>query len=135
MKNYLLLTALFLIFGAAQCGNKNTYELGQPFRLQVGETKRCQCKGPDIQFTAIKEDSRCPEYTDCLWEGQAVIQFSLEGGQRQYIDLGLRDGHPEMASRKVGNFIYRLKGVSPAPRPGKALQPEEYIVEVVVEGI
>lgn len=135
MKNFLLLLSLFLIFGAAQCGNKNTYRLGEAFRLQLGETIRCRCGGPDIQFTAIKEDSRCPEYTDCIWEGQAVLQFSLEGKGRQYIDLAKRAGHPELASTKVGNFIYRLEEVSPAARPGKSIQPEEYIVELVVEGI
>ena len=135
MKNYLLLFTLFLLFAAADCGNKNRYELGQPFRLQIGETKQCQCQGPDIQFIAIKEDSRCPEYTNCIWEGQAVIQFSLEGRERQYIDLALRDGHPQLASKKVGTFIYRLERVSPAAQPGKSPQPEEYIVELVVEGI
>ena len=134
MKNHLLLFALFLLFGAAKCGNKNDYQLGQAFRLQLGETARCQCHGPVIQFTAIKEDSRCPEYTNCIWEGQAVIQFSLEKDSRQYIDLALRAGHPELASKKVGNYIYRLEKVTPYPQADKEAKPEEYIVELVVEG-
>ncbi|MCB0579951.1 MAG: hypothetical protein KDD10_11680 [Phaeodactylibacter sp.] len=135
MKYYLLLFSLALLFGAAKCGNQNDYQLGQLFRLQLGESARCHCPGPTIQFTAIKEDSRCPEFTNCIWEGQAVIQFSLEKGERQYVDLTLRAGHPELASKKVGDYIYRLEKVSPYPQAGKAHQPEEYVVEMVVEGI
>ena len=135
MKYYLLLFALFLLFSASKCGNKNQYQLGQLLRLQLGESARCECSGPAIQFTAIKEDSRCPEYTNCIWEGQSVIQFSLEKGSRQYIDLALRAGHPELASKKIGNYIYRLEKVTPYPQADKEVKPEEYIVELVVEGI
>ncbi|MCB0616734.1 MAG: hypothetical protein KDC75_25625 [Phaeodactylibacter sp.] len=135
MKNYLLLLGLLLLFSASKCGKKNGFELGQTFRLQIGEKAHCQCPGPSIQLTAVKEDSRCPEFTNCIWEGQAVVQFSLNNSGRQYIDLSLRDGHPELASRKVGDYIYRLEKVSPYPQAGRVTEPEEYIVELVVEGI
>jgi len=135
MKNCIFLFTLCLLLGAAKCGYRNGYEIGQPFRLQVGEAARCRCPGPEIQFTAIKEDSRCPEFANCIWEGQAVIQFSLSGEDRRYIDLALREGHPELATKKVDNYIYRLEKVSPYPQAGKEIQPEEYLVEIVVEGI
>ena len=135
MKKGLLLIGLFLLFGAAKCGKKSGYQLGELLRLQLGESARCQCQGPEIQFTAIKEDSRCPEYTNCIWEGQQLVQLSLNNSGRQYIDLSLRDGHPELASRKVGDYIYRLEKVSPYPQAGRVTEPEEYIVELVVEGI
>ena len=135
MKNFLLLLGLLLLFSASKCGKKNGFELGQTFRLQIGEKAHCQCPGPSIQLTAVKEDSRCPEFTNCIWEGQAVVQLLIEEATPQYIDLTLREGHPELSSKKVGNFIYRLEKVSPYPQAGQNIKAEEYIVELVAEGI
>ncbi len=135
MKNYFLFLGLLLVFSASKCGRKSGFELGQPVRMQIGEKAQCQCPGPVIQLTAIKEDSRCPEYTNCIWEGQAVIQLLIEEATPQYIDLTLREGHPELSSKKAGNFIYRLEEVSPYPQAGKTIKPEEYVVVLTVESI
>lgn len=135
MKNYFLLFGLLLLFNASKCNRKSGFELGQQIRMQIGEKAHCHCPGPAIQLTAVKEDSRCPEFTNCIWEGQAVIQLLIEEATPQYIDLTLREGHPELSSKKVGNFIYRLEDVSPYPQAGQNLKPEEYVAVLVVESI
>ncbi|HMQ49002.1 MAG TPA: hypothetical protein PKA00_16060 [Saprospiraceae bacterium] len=135
MKNYLIVLAVCGLFMAAKCSKGHGYELGQSFTLQIGEKATCKCGGKTVQFTAVKEDSRCPEYTNCVWEGQAVIQLSVENEKLEYIDLTLREGHDEMASQTVGGFTYRLKKVSPYPKAGQKINPEEYIIEMVVEAI
>lgn len=135
MKNYLLLFSLLFLLSASRCGKTGGFELGQPFRLQIGEKAKCQCAGDFVQLIAIKEDSRCPEFTNCIWEGQAVVQLLIDGASPQYIDLALREGHPELARIKVGSFIYRLNQVSPYPQAGKNIKAEEYVIELIVEGI
>jgi hypothetical protein len=135
MKNYLLLISLLLALSAFRCDRRGGFELGQPFRLQIGEKVRCAAHGGAIQLIAFKEDSRCPEFTNCLWEGQVVVQLLIDGDQPQYIDLGLREGHPQLASKKVGAYIYRLRTVTPYPQAGKDIAPEEYVIELIVESI
>lgn len=129
-----LLPLLALALSAAKCSDEvSDCHTGEPIELQIGGT--VDCKDTPIQLVAVKEDSRCPEYTNCVWEGQAVVQLALGNGDRQTVDLTLRDGKPELASKAVGGYIYRLAEVTPYPVAGQSIQPEEYVVTFIVEAI
>ncbi len=130
--NLLPLFALLLV--AAKCSDEEPgCQLGEPVQLQIGG--KIDCKGAPIQLVAVKEDSRCPQYANCVWEGQAVIQLALGDRDRQMVDLTLRDGKPELASKSIGGYIYRLSDVTPYPVAGQTIQPEEYVVTFTVEAI
>lgn len=134
MRISFVLPFLALLLSAAQCSQKEIgCELGKPFQLQIGETMNC--KDSPIQFVAIKEDSRCPEYVNCVWEGQVVIQLALGEREREMVDLTLREGKPALASQKVGAYIYRLEEVVPYPVSDKKIEPEDYSITLVVESI
>jgi hypothetical protein len=134
MKIKYLLPLLALALSAAKCSEDiSDCPMGEPIKLQIGGAVECQ--GTPIQLVAVKEDSRCPEYTNCVWEGQAVVQLALGNGDRQTLDLTLRDGKPELASKTMGGYIYRLSEVTPYPVAGQSIQPEEYVVTFIVEAI
>ena len=48
---------------------------GEPFTLAFGtEKKRSDLS---IRFTGVRTDSRCPENADCVWAGEAVLEFQI----------------------------------------------------------
>ena len=134
MKIKYLLPLLAIVLTAAKCSDEvSGCPMGEPMKLQIGGTVECQ--DTPIQLVAVKEDSRCPKYTTCVWEGQAVVQFALGNGDRETLDLTLREGKPELASKTMGGYIYRLAEVSPYPVAGQSIKPEEYTVTFIVEAI
>ncbi|TXB61468.1 hypothetical protein [Phaeodactylibacter luteus] len=134
MKITHLLPVLALFFGSATCSSPtDSCKLGQPIQLQIGEM--AQCKERQLQLVAVKEDSRCPEYANCVWEGQAVVQLALGEEPRETIDLTLREGKPELSSQTMGGYIFRLTDVSPYPVSGQQIKPDDYLITLVVEAI
>jgi hypothetical protein len=130
-----LISASFL-FTAATCDKKedtNAYQPGTPFQLKVGEKIYGADNAPDIQFVGIKEDSRCPKYSNCAWEGQAIATFMLMTKKPQTIELTAREGKPALASKAIDGFIYRLEAVDPYPESGQKINPDDYQVKLVVE--
>jgi hypothetical protein len=137
MKQMLTLGALCLLFLAAKCGDtpkeEKGFQVGTPFSLVIQEQIPCECAGPDVKFEGVTEDSRCPKYTNCVWEGQAVVQLTLMGSTPETLELTMQEGKPELASKEVGGYIYRLEAVNPYPEAGKKIVPADYSIRLVVE--
>jgi len=135
MKRLLFFTLLLALLCAAKCSSNRTeaYQLGEPIRLTFG----AQALSPHtaMQFTSVKEDSRCPKYTNCMWDGQVVVQLSLGERNRQLVDLALRSDKPEAAQSAIDGYLYRLKEVAPYPEAGENIDIEDYVITVVVEAI
>jgi len=137
MKQLLLLTTVTILMLAGKCEETpkdKGYQLGQPFTLRVQELMECDCDAPEIKFEGVKEDSRCPKHTNCVWAGQAIVQLSLAGSAGiEPLELTLQEGKPELASKTAGGYIYRLEEVNPYPEAGKKIAPKDYTVRLVVE--
>ncbi|EMD26897.1 hypothetical protein [Amycolatopsis azurea] len=56
---------------------KGTVELGETVVLKVGDTTEVASKDVSIRFARLVSDSRCPQGTVCVWEGEAVIELTL----------------------------------------------------------
>jgi hypothetical protein len=59
-------------------------KLGKPFKLQWGagyEYLGLYAKGKvKVYFLRVIRDSRCPVKTQCLWAGDAELEFSIQQG-------------------------------------------------------
>ena len=133
MKQLVFITGLALLLCAATCDNGNQYQLGEPIRLELGG--RATSPHDVMQFVSVTEDSRCPEYTNCIWEGQVGIQLSIGKDGRESVKLALHPEQPEAAQQSLGGYIYRLQKVEPYPKAGQNIRMEDYVITVVVEAI
>jgi hypothetical protein len=90
-----------------------------------------------LKVDQIKEDSRCPKYTNCVWEGQVTVTVSLKEkkGKEQTLDFTMRASDKQSSSRKVGDYQLRLKQVDPYPEADKTVKKEDYMVTLVAEPI
>lgn len=128
MKNHHWLFLLFLV----ACSSKNTelLENHSTCELRIGEDTLCGPEGLQVRLTRGVSDSRCPVNAQCVWEGKVEVALTVEGAA---IRLALDPGKPEAASARVKNHTIRLLTVEPYPVLGEDIDPEDYVVGVVVE--
>lgn len=105
---------------------------GESVTLKVGESVDIQADLLALTFDSVN-DSRCPTGVVCVWEGQAVIQFTVN--ETTTLELIMREGHEELAKDTLDNYVYTLLNVSPYPDMMDVLPiPEDtYTVEVQVD--
>lgn len=109
-------------------------QLGQPFKLSIGQSAVIEDLA--ITFTAVSEDSRCPEGAQCIWAGQVkvVVRVQKDGealGEFEMTVGTLTDG--DVAAVEVAGYVLSLLGVEPYPKVGEEIGEGEYVLEMVVE--
>jgi hypothetical protein len=52
---------------------------GTDFALPLGQSRTVA--GIDVRFDSVLSDSRCKPGVQCVWEGDAVVAVSLNGGE------------------------------------------------------
>ena len=107
-------------------------QLGEPFDLGVGESVLITDAGIRVGFDRVPFDSRCANGVVCIWEGNATAQVWGEISEnRAAFDLNT---NPQFRSAAVYmGFEIRLLNVSPYPEDGRPIDPNDYVVTMVVE--
>lgn len=87
-------------------------------RLGVGESAAVD--GRTLRFVEVVEDSRCPEGTECVWAGRAVLRVAV-GGETAALSVphgGMRDG--ETSSAVLGELDVTAASLDPYPGSAEA---------------
>ena len=130
----LLLCLLGLVAMAMQCERLPTVEFDQAFYLQVGEQKMA-AGAPNmiVQFTQIKEDSRCPKGVNCVWEGEAVAELVIGKTGSDTLALTYRPGREKAAVGRASGYNFKLLEVDPYPEKGTAIAKEDYRIMLEIK--
>ncbi len=73
------LTVLFVVsFLLLACG-KTAYNanLGESSKVKVDDVLDYKEEKLEVKLVSITEDSRCPKGSNCIWEGQVVINLNV----------------------------------------------------------
>lgn len=127
-----LLTLAMLAWLTAGCSSSTTgpkaAKLGEPFELAYSESTLIRGTGLTLTFTALGEDSRCPEGAQCFWQGNARVVISVDGAKED-----LNTGVPPHRVIRRGYTIELLE-VLPYPKADEEQRPaEDYSVKLVVK--
>lgn len=111
--------------------------VGAPFEVPLGGQFAIGDSGLTVGFSAVAEDSRCPDGAQCLWQGRAVIALDVAAGDGpiERLTLGVPGGLTPDApeARAVGPYTLRLIDLAPYPAaPGVEAGP--YVATLVLEG-
>lgn len=98
----------------------------RPVTLGVGESLTLS-DGSDLEFVALVEDSRCPADAMCIWQGQAVLQFDLDGQRFKVTFTG-----PDDEVRVVDGWAVQVLDVQPYPLASQPHDPADTEVTVRV---
>lgn len=109
----------------------STYDVDVPFRLEFEEVSACSCdEGPEVSFTQLISDSRCPSSIVCIWYGQISVQLDFNNEE---IELGFPSYPSQRAIDTVGQWSIQLLDASPHPEfPNNPPAEAGYELELVI---
>ncbi len=105
---------------------------GQAFDIKVGQEASIFSQQLSLKFLSVSEDSRCPQGTNCIWEGNGKvnIQLTSQGQTSDTVELNTAMSLPSEATYL--NYNISLLDLQPYPLAGRAIQQSEYIATVSV---
>jgi hypothetical protein len=101
-------------------------QLGQDFRLKVGESARLAGEALRIAFEAVTSDSRCPKGEQCIVAGKATLRLSLQRSSPAKEECLLETPTAESEPASCSGYGVTLVGLEPYPVAGHAIAPGDY---------
>lgn len=146
MKNLTLLFLMTILVLATSCDTKkaqmedtdtmdyNTVQFDAPFKMTQKKGVAFENDDLKIIFNTISEDSRCPEGTTCVWEGQVKVNLTVKTkNASEQVEMLRKGGQKENAIQQVGNHTIYLMAVNPYPKDGQTIAQEDYKITIVVK--
>lgn len=102
--------------------------------IPIGKSIEVDLDGLALQFTEVREDSRCPSNVVCIWAGQAKVLIAATHGDE---DLGehevLLDPTGNASnSVTIGDYNVALIALNPYPSTAGSASNSEYVATVSV---
>jgi len=101
-----------------------------PLKLRVGECS--EIDGMKVKFSAVLEDSRCPEGEQCVSAGNARVQLQITQPRGRTRTLELNTQTPPLAV-SVDHREIKILDLVPYPRNGRAPKPDTYVLTLGIE--
>jgi hypothetical protein len=109
-----------------------TASLGQAFDIKVGQETTIFSQQLTVKFLSVSEDSRCPQGTNCIWEGNGKVNIELTPtGQPPYV-VELNTATSLKSEATYLSYKISLLDLQPYPSAGSTIQQSEYIATVRV---
>lgn len=144
MKNltYLFLAATLLLITSCDTkkvqeedtANYNSVQFNAPFKMTQKKGMEFENDDMKIIFDNVSEDSRCPEGTTCVWEGEVKVNLTIKtknGSEK--VEIVRKGKQKENSIQKVGAHTIYLMAVNPYPKEGAKIAQEDYKITMVVK--
>ncbi|WP_299433376.1 hypothetical protein [uncultured Aquimarina sp.] len=138
MKQFIYLLLVFSpFFITAQNTTKKAKTPQIVTKLKIGKTINFETKS--IQFIKVIEDSRCPTYVTCIWEGQAKVLIGIYENdtllEEKLIIIGAKgitSNNPKELLKSGDKTIHGYN-LSPHPLNEEKIDPANYYLELLVK--
>src|SRR5690606_8888623 len=129
---------LFLISAAVFGCSRNDTTSADPYDLKIHKSRIIDSnnclnivdKGYELCVNSIS-DSRCPSGGECIWEGDAVVKFSLlSNAETKTFSLHTHEKFRQ--DTLINDLNIELMEVYPYPKLSEAIPKNEYSVEVSI---
>jgi hypothetical protein len=120
------------LIALAACATAGAVPLGESFSLAVGESESIDGEDLILTFDGVARDNRCPKGVQCIVAGAATVVLVAEiGGETRELTLDVPPGGS--ASERLDGLEITVERVDPGAVAGRRIEPEDYVVTVVVE--
>ncbi len=101
-------------------------EAADSVRINVGQ--KIVVEGVRVTFTAVESDSRCATGVVCVWEGDAVANFSVEQDCECNSATYQLQLHTTLEPKSGTAYGYRVEllKLAPYPHASSPIKPEAY---------
>jgi len=125
-----------LVLASASCGRSTTApQLGDSVDVRFGASVEIPGDTVSVRFTDVTTDSRCPTGVQCVWAGEAVAQFWVEGSEMVSLRLGpAGTGTTNIgASAIVRGYKVALVALKPLPTAGGPVTRSDYVATLRID--
>ena len=119
--------SLLLAILLAACGTSTEPQLGDNIEIRLGSTIEIPDDSTHVKFTDVTSDSRCPTGAQCVWAGEAVVQFTVGNSQQVSLTLG---ADASKATVIVGMKQFTLVALKPYPKVNESIDKGDYVATV-----
>lgn len=113
-------------------GTNPDVPLGTAFTIKPGEIASVMGEKLTVQFTAVPEDSRCPEDVECVWSGNARVGVRLiktDAGE-QAVELNT---HLDPQAADYQSYRISLVALDPQPVSDGTIKDTAYRATLLIE--
>ncbi len=96
--------------------------------LQAGESARPAGLATTVTLTEVRDDSRCPAGTDCVWAGDATVAVDVAPDGRPARTVLLRLSSEDGRTAEVGGLRIRLESLRPERQANTNISRDDYRV-------
>jgi hypothetical protein len=100
--------------------------------LRIGESVTPSGSTTVVTFTAVSDDSRCPDGANCIWAGDATVTFRVQPAKGEAQVVALRFRGQDARSATVAGLRLTLERLDPAPKVGETISGDQYQVAVAI---
>lgn len=136
--NYLLSLLLFIgiLRGCQEEVPCNTFTLGDPLEVYLGETVSDCGKDLSLTYLQLVSDSRCPANVQCVWQGMVEVKLSINVKGREstfYLSSEPNYGEKIPNSKVFEGYRIKLEDVLPYPVEGASVKDKERLVILSIQ--
>lgn len=115
---------MYILFVLIGCGKTSlNAELGTPFKMTSVQTVKVNETDIKLNGYKILEDSRCPKDVNCIWEGQVVAEFQVNG-------LPFKINTQKMTDTL--GYSFKINSVEPIKEQGVEIPVTSYIIDILI---
>jgi hypothetical protein len=100
--------------GGSSGSTPETVRAGQSVSLQPGHSAVLSDRS-QLRFVAVTSDSRCKPNVQCIWAGEAVLEFQWTGADGQSSALSFSSAND--SSKNAGAWTFELQSLDFADPP------------------
>lgn len=124
-----ILTGFLFVSCNKEIGSSD-FSLGNEVNFQIGSSYFANDNALKFKISEIN-DSRCPSDVVCVWAGKADVKIELSSPLSSTITLNTWNNQTDT----IGNYSFKLVGVSPYPVSTKIIKTEDYDVKLIIAKI
>ena len=109
-----------------------TASLGQAFDIKVGQEATISSQQLLLKFLSVSKDSRCPQGTNCIWEGNGKVNIKLTAQGHTPVTIELNTAKSLPSEATYLSYKISLLDLQPHPSAGSMIQQPEYIATVSI---
>jgi len=124
-----------IAFTILETQNQIQAKLNMQFKLKIDQTAYIEAENIKVQFTDVREDSRCPSDVFCVWEGQATIALKITKDKKELREFTLTSRGGEPVTKTFDGYSIKLVSVEPYPTSTDKLEKDDYVVTLAISSV
>ena len=115
--------------------NITTAHIGDPFQLRINHSAILLPDNMSIRFIDVPEDSRCPAFVACVWQGQVTVSLNFTESSfhstSSILNFTLGPLPINSSAKDIYGHTIQLQQVEPYPIREQKIAKSDYTITLI----